>query len=83
MENLRGFAYVAVGCAIGAAAMILLAPKSGPETVKYLRKKAEEGTDYIKQQLENARDAVTDASKSLRVEAENVSAAVEARTQAY
>lgn len=36
------------GMATGAAAAILLAPRSGSETRDYLRRKADESADYIK-----------------------------------
>ena len=36
-----------VGVSIGAAAALLLAPKSGEQTRKLIAKKAEEGKDYV------------------------------------
>ena len=87
MENNRGFVYFCVGCAVGAVAAVLLAPKSGPETVKYLSRKANEGTDYVKQRVDDVRDKVTDAAergkRAVRYQAENLSAAVDAGKQAY
>lgn len=87
MENLKGLAYLGIGCAVGAVAMVLLAPKSGPETVKYLRRKADEGTGYLKDRFEDARDAVADAAKlgkkTLRAETESLGAAVQTAKQAY
>ncbi len=83
-----------MGCAAGAIAPVFLIPKSGPETVKYLRRKTEEGTDflqqgsdYIKQRVGEAGDAVADVAnrgkKAVRYQAENIGAAVEAGKQAY
>jgi gas vesicle protein len=87
MENLKGLAYLGIGCAVGAVAMVLLAPKSGADTVKYLRQKADEGTGYLKDRLEDAREAVADAAKlgkkTLRAETENLGAAVQTAKQAY
>jgi gas vesicle protein len=87
MDNAKGLAYLGIGCAVGAIAAILLSPKSGQETLKYLRQKADEGSDYIKNRIDDAREAVTDATKqgkeTLRAEAENLGAAVQAGKQAY
>jgi gas vesicle protein len=87
MDNLKGLAYLGIGAAVGAVAAMLLAPKSGPETVKFLRQKADEGTGYLKDRLDDARDAVADAAKlgkkTLRAETENLSAAVQAGKSAY
>jgi gas vesicle protein len=50
------FTYFGIGAALGAAAAMLLAPKSGSETRKVLRSKAEEGTDYLASRASEARD---------------------------
>jgi gas vesicle protein len=94
VENSRGFAYFCLGCAAGAIASVFLTPKSGPETVEYLRRKAEEGTDYlkqgadyIKQRVDDASAAVTDAAgrgkRTVQYQVENLGAAVEAGKKAY
>jgi len=41
----RELTYFGIGAALGVAAAVLLAPKSGPETRKFLRSKAEESTE--------------------------------------
>ena len=87
MENNRGFFYFCLGCAVGTVAAVLFTPKSGRETMEYLRRKADEGTDYVKQRVDDVRDAVTDAAergkKAVRYQTENLGAAVEAGKQAY
>jgi gas vesicle protein len=94
MENIRGLTYFCLGCAAGAVAAVFLTPKSGPETIAYLRRKAEDGTNYLKQgtnyikrSVDDASDAVTKVAergkKTVRFQAENLGAAVEAGKQAY
>jgi gas vesicle protein len=85
--NTNEFAFFGIGAALGAAAAILLAPKSGPETRKVLRSKAEEGTDYLASRASEARDTAAEAisrgKKAIRQNAENLSAAVDAGVQTY
>ena len=50
------------GCAVGAAAALLLAPESRDRATKYLRQKAVGGVDYAKKRVEGARDIVDDAA---------------------
>ena len=86
MEN-RGLLCFCIGCAVGAVAAALLVPKSGPETVDYLSRKANDGTDYLKQRADGARAAVAVAvehgKKAVRHQAENLRAALDVGEQAY
>jgi gas vesicle protein len=81
------FAYFGIGAALGAAAAILLAPKSGPETRKFLRSKAEESADFVASRAADARDTASQAihrgKKALKQNAENLTAAVDAGVQTY
>ncbi|HTM12477.1 MAG TPA: YtxH domain-containing protein [Bryobacteraceae bacterium] len=81
------FAYFGIGAALGVAAAILLAPKSGPETRKLLRSKAGESTDYLASRAADARDTAAEAinrgKKAIKQNAENLSAAVDAGVQTY
>jgi len=81
------FAYFGIGAALGAAAAVLLAPKSGLETRKLLRTKAEDGTDYLASRAAEARDTASQAinrgKKVIKQNADNLSAAVEAGVQTY
>ncbi len=85
--NSNEMAFFGIGAALGAAAAILLAPKSGPETRKALRSKAEEGTDYLAARASDARNTAAEAinrgKKVLKQNAENLSAAVDAGVQTY
>ena len=81
------FAYFGIGAALGVAAAILLAPKSGPETRKLLRSKAGESTDYLASRAADDRDTAAEAinrgKKAIKQNAENLSAAVDAGVQTY
>ena len=81
------FAYFGIGAALGAAAAVLLAPKSGPETRKFLRSKAGESSDYLASRAADARDTTAEAinrgKKVIKQNAENLSAAVDAGVQTY
>ena len=85
--NSNEFTYFGIGAALGAAAAVLLAPKSGPETRKFLRSKAEESTDYLASRAADARDTASEAinrgKKVIKQNAENLSAAVDAGVQTY
>jgi gas vesicle protein len=87
MENNRGLVPFCLGCAVGAVAAVLFAPKSGRETVEYLSQKANEGTDYVKQRVADVRDAATAAveqgTTAVRSQVENLRAAVDAGQEAY
>ena len=81
------FAFFGIGAALGAALAILLAPKSGPETRKLLRSKAEDSTDYLASRAADARDtaaqAINRGKKVIKQNADNLSAAVDAGVQTY
>jgi gas vesicle protein len=68
-------AWFFVGAAVGAAAALLLAPQTGEETRKALRRKAEEGRDVVsksgKDVLERGRE-LFDKGKELADEAAEV-----------
>jgi gas vesicle protein len=87
MENSCGLFYFCLGCTVGAVAALLFTPKSGRETMEYLSRKADSGTDYVKQRVDDARDAVNDAAergkRAVRYQMENLAAAAEAGKQAY
>ena len=87
MNNGRELGCFCLGCAVGVAVAVLFAPKSGEETVAYLRKKANEGADYAKRTIDEAQgsinEAVVRAKKAVNDQAEGLSAAVQAGKQAY
>ena len=85
--NTNEFTYFGIGAALGVAAAVMLAPKSGPETRKFLRSKADEGTDYLASRASDARDTAAEAinrgKKVIKQNAENLTAAVDAGVQTY
>jgi hypothetical protein len=77
-----------VGCAVGTGiTAFLMTSKSAQKSVKFLRGKAEEGAKIVKDRANDLSDAVTNGvaggMKTVRYQAENLSAAVEAGKQAY
>ncbi len=85
--NSNDFAYFGLGAALGVATAILLTPKSGPETRKYLREKAEDSTDYLTARASDVQDAASQAikrgKKAVQHHTENLSAAVDAGVQTF
>lgn len=79
--------YFFLGLGIGVAAGVLFAPKSGAETREFLRAKAEEGGDYVKQQAGNLKETAAEtlerSKQTLQKHKDNLSSAVEAGKQAY
>jgi len=63
---------ILAAAAIGFAAGLLLAPKSGDETRKDLKRKAREAQDYTAEKVGQAKAAARDGYKSLRAGADEV-----------
>jgi gas vesicle protein len=87
MADERKLSYFFLGMGIGVAVGILFAPKSGEETRRLLREKADEGKDYIKQRseglMESAGDIVDRGKTVISRQKDQIAAAVEAGRQAY
>ena len=94
MNHNREFAYFCLGCTVGAAAAAIFTPASGRETVNYVRQKAgdgtqavKEGSDYVRRRVEEAAQAIVDGAdrgkKTLRSQVEGLGAAVGAAKKAY
>jgi gas vesicle protein len=87
MAEENKFAYFAFGLGLGLAIGVLFAPRSGEETREYIRSKAGEGTDYLKQRAEELRESASEAVDRgkgvLGRQKEHLAAAVEAGRQAY
>jgi gas vesicle protein len=87
MEDDNKLSYFFLGLGLGVAAGVLFAPKSGAETRLFLRSKAEEGTDYVKQQADNLKETAADtlerSKQTIQKHKENLASAVEAGKQAY
>jgi gas vesicle protein len=86
-----GFASFVVGVAVGVGLGVLFAPKSGGETRDIIRRKADEGTEYLKKQTADLRDTASarandlmDKSRDvLNRQRDNLNDAIEAGRQAY
>jgi gas vesicle protein len=92
------FIYFLMGGFIGASVAVLLAPKSGEETRRFLEDKYKEGTDQFGEKTQEGRDFFSDKSRAvvervgetiergketIQQQKEQVTAAFEAGAQAY
>ncbi len=79
--------YFAFGLGLGLAVGVLFAPKSGEETREFIRGKADEGKEYLRQRggelREQAGEAIERGRTVVTRQRENLTAAVEAGKQAY
>ena len=79
--------YFFLGLGIGVAVGILFAPKSGEETRKFIRDKADEGRGYVKRRSDDIRGQastlVEKGKSTVNRQKDQLSAAVEAGKQAY
>jgi len=87
MEDDSKLSYFFLGLGLGVAVGVLFAPKSGAETREFLRTKAEEGTDYVKQRADNLKETAAEtlerSKQTIQKQKDNLAAAVEAGKQAY
>jgi len=87
MADEKKLSYFFLGMGIGVAVGILFAPKSGEETRRFLREKADEGKDYLKKRgddlIDSATDMVDRGKSAINRQKDQLSAAVEAGRQAY
>jgi gas vesicle protein len=98
MEERSGFGYFLLGLGIGVAAGILWAPRAGEETrqiiadkagesADYLKARAQEGTDYVRQRTDDVKQSAQDLYEKGRStvarQKDTLGAAVEAGKQAY
>jgi gas vesicle protein len=87
MEDDNKLSYFFLGLGLGVAVGVLFAPKSGAETREFLRSKAEEGTDYVKEQAETLKETAAEAlersKQTIQKHKESLASAVEAGKQAY
>jgi gas vesicle protein len=83
----NGLSAFLLGLGVGVGIGMLFAPKSGSETREYLKTKAGEGGDYIKQRSGEFKDTasgwVDRGKEALGRQKDNLSDAMEAGKQAY
>jgi gas vesicle protein len=83
----NAFSSFLLGLGVGVGLGMLFAPKSGPETRDYIKNKASEGTDYLKQRTEdlrqNASQWVDRGRDAVGRQKEHLADAMEAGRQAY
>jgi gas vesicle protein len=83
----NGLSSFLLGLGVGVGIGMLLAPKSGAETRDYLRTKANEGGDYLKQRGDDLRQTASDwvdrGKEAIGRQRETFSEAMEAGRQAY
>ncbi len=92
------FIYFLMGGFIGASVALLLAPKSGEETRRFLEDKYKAGTDHLGEKTQEGRDFISDKSRevvervgetiergkeTIQQQKEQVASALEAGVQAY
>ena len=82
-----GFGNFLLGLGVGLGIGLLFAPKSGEETRRLLRERADDGADFLKQQAaemrENADGLVEKGRDALNRQRDSVNEAVAAGRQAY
>jgi len=83
----NGLSAFLLGLGVGVGIGMLFAPKSGEETRQYIKDKAGEGSDYIKQRSAELKDTasgwVDRGKEAIGRQKENISDAMEAGKQAY
>jgi len=55
-DGFSSFPYLLIGIGVGMAAALLLAPRSGEEMREDIRRRTNEGVDYLNQQADKLRD---------------------------
>lgn len=87
MDEGNKIPFFLLGLGVGVAVGILFAPKSGPETRKLIRSKADEGKDYLLRRSEEVKESASDlvekSKSALQRQRDQLAAAVDAGKQAY
>jgi gas vesicle protein len=83
----NGLSAFLLGLGVGVGLGMLFAPKSGQETREFIKNKAGEGTDYLKQRTTDAKQTAADwvdrGKDALSRQKENLQDALDAGRQAY
>ena len=87
MDDDSKMSFFFLGLGLGAALGVLFAPKSGTETRDFLMSKANEGADLAKRRAQDLKDQAAETVErgktTVQRHKESLSAAVDARRQAY
>lgn len=87
MEDDNRLSYFFLGLGLGVAVGVLFAPKSGAETREFIRGKAEEGLDFVKQRgddfRQTAAETIDRGKETLRRQKDSIGAAMDAGKAAY
>ena len=87
MEDDSKLSYFFLGLGLGVAVGVLFAHKAGAETREFIRSKAGEGVDFVKQRGDDLRqtaaETIDKSKETLRRQKDSLSAAVDAGKQAY
>jgi gas vesicle protein len=83
----NGLSAFLLGLGVGVGIGMLFAPKSGQETRQYIKDKAGEGSDYLKQRgsdlKQNASEWVDKGKEAVGRQKDQIADAMEAGRQAY
>ena len=86
-DEFSSFPYLLIGIGIGMVAGLLLAPRSGEEMREDIRRRTNEGVDYLNQQADKLRDGaervVTKGKEWIGRQSESVQSAVETRKPSH
>jgi gas vesicle protein len=82
-DESTGFPYLLIGMGIGMVAGLLLAPRSGQEMREDIRRRTNEGVDYLNQQAEKLRDGaekfVSKSKEWIDRQSQNIQSGMETR----
>jgi gas vesicle protein len=86
-DEFSSFPYLLIGIGIGMAAGLLLAPRSGEEIREDIRRRTNEGVDYLNQQAEKLRDGaekvVSKGKEWIGRRSESIQSTVETRKPSH
>ena len=89
-DEFSSFPYLLIGIGIGMVAGLLLAPRSGEEMREDIRRRTNEGVDYLNQQADKLRgfeagadDYVTKGKEWIGRQSESIQSTVETRKPSH
>ena len=86
-DGFSSFPYLLIGIGVGMAAALLLAPRSGEEMREDIRRRTNEGVDYLNQQADKLRDGaekvVSKGKEWIGRQSESIQSTVETRKPSH